>query len=335
MLFDYSTEQNERNELEAKAKKDNEFKSLAQNLHHLVSTRHIAGVYKPSDEFLETPTMNQMPVEEHIRGFVKDLLRTRGIAKTGLITDLNGTKKIPLNNLNLKYRLSLQASAPYDTLKNAERANKALHRILTASKGNFIAGGKTELINKSFLPLSDGNVYMDPWANPLLVKGVPKDTKQLLESARVQKALFVTPLDKPFYTKASGNKSTVLPNDVFDVIASAEETGGSAQRHRGIYTTRFGLSSNTDNRTDGHLPAAPLRASSTMKSTRRINPVVVNLASKTVGNKYANPKKTLSLEENEYTLHDDQTLSVDESTYVKVQQNIKNIRIDSDSDDDL
>ena len=49
-----------------------------------------------------------MPVEEHIRGFVKDLLRTRGIAKTGLISDLNGTKKIPLNNLNLKYRLSLQ-----------------------------------------------------------------------------------------------------------------------------------------------------------------------------------------------------------------------------------
>ena len=110
---------------------------------------------------------------------------------------------------------------------------------------------------------------MDAWANPMLVKGVPKDTKQLLESARVQKALFVTHLEKPFYTKAGGNKSTTLPNDIFDVIASAEETGGAAQRHRGIYTTRFGLSADIDNRTDGHLPAAPLRASNTMKSTRR------------------------------------------------------------------
>ena len=50
--------------------------------------------------------MNSMHVEEHIRGVVKDLLRTRGIAKTGLVTDIHGTKKIPLNIL--KYRISIQ-----------------------------------------------------------------------------------------------------------------------------------------------------------------------------------------------------------------------------------
>jgi hypothetical protein len=50
--------------------------------------------------------MNNVPVENHIRGVVKDLLRTRGIAKTGLIFDINGTRKIPTNNL--KYRISIQ-----------------------------------------------------------------------------------------------------------------------------------------------------------------------------------------------------------------------------------
>ena len=50
--------------------------------------------------------MNQKPVEEHIRGVVKDLLRTRGITKRGLVEDINGTLKIPLKGQ--KYRLSLQ-----------------------------------------------------------------------------------------------------------------------------------------------------------------------------------------------------------------------------------
>ena len=50
--------------------------------------------------------MSNYPVEDHIRGVVKDLLKTRGIAKTGLIKDINGTRKIPY--IGLKNRLSLQ-----------------------------------------------------------------------------------------------------------------------------------------------------------------------------------------------------------------------------------
>lgn len=52
--------------------------------------------------------MKAMPIEEHVRGVVKDLLRTRGIAHSGMVTDLNGTKKIPLKGL--KYRLSIQVN---------------------------------------------------------------------------------------------------------------------------------------------------------------------------------------------------------------------------------
>ena len=50
--------------------------------------------------------MSDYPVEDHIRGVVKDLLKTRGIAKTGLMKDINGTRKIPY--IGLKNRLSLQ-----------------------------------------------------------------------------------------------------------------------------------------------------------------------------------------------------------------------------------
>jgi hypothetical protein len=57
---------------------------------------------------MQMPTMKALPIEEHVRGVVKDLLRTRGIAHTGLVTDLNGTKKVPLKGL--KYRLSIQVT---------------------------------------------------------------------------------------------------------------------------------------------------------------------------------------------------------------------------------
>lgn len=37
----------QREEVEAEVKKEETFKTLAQNLHHLVSTKQIPGVYKP------------------------------------------------------------------------------------------------------------------------------------------------------------------------------------------------------------------------------------------------------------------------------------------------
>lgn len=52
------------------------------------------------------------------------------------------------------------------------------------------------------------------------------------------------------------------------MIAEAQETGGAAQRHLGTSTTRFGLPQSADNRYDGTIPAPPIRASCTVKSTR-------------------------------------------------------------------
>ena len=171
---------------------------------------------------------------------------------------------------------SHQASAPYDAVEQEQKRKNTLHKILTADKGgSFAAGGRTQLLNQDAPPLATGNPYMDPWANPMMVKGVPKDQKQLMESTRSFKPLFAmpfTPLQQPFYTRAGGNRSTTLPNDVFDVIAEAEETGGAVQRFRGTGTSRFGLSTNCDNRLgeDGTttIPRPPIRTSAILSSTK-------------------------------------------------------------------
>ena len=93
-------------ENEAFEKKEAKFKELTENLHHLVSTRQVPGVYNPRTTLLEKPTVNEVPVEDYLRGAVKDLLKTKGLTKTGLVRDLNGTLKIPLKGV--KNRLSLQ-----------------------------------------------------------------------------------------------------------------------------------------------------------------------------------------------------------------------------------
>jgi hypothetical protein len=220
--------------------------------------------------------MNALPVEEHIRGVVKDLLRTRGYTKRGLEPDINGTMKIPLKGL--KYRLSLQASAPYQAVKEADQREAHLHRIITRDKGAYLAGRKTTILDHSLTPLAVQEPYLDPWANPLLVKGVPRSQQELLESAFTRKALFALPVSKPFVSRVGGNRSSTLPNDIFDIIADAEETGGAVHRNLGTRTLRFGLPANADVRyersedeqgTINVIPKAPYRTSSTMRTTTK------------------------------------------------------------------
>ena len=72
----------------------------------MVSTQVTPGVFNPRPEVMEVPRLNDIPVEEHIRCVVRDLLRTKGITKSGLVRDLHGSRKIPY--VGLKNRLSLQ-----------------------------------------------------------------------------------------------------------------------------------------------------------------------------------------------------------------------------------
>jgi len=270
MMFRYSMDQAMQEERDALERREKEFKATASGLHHLVSTHQIRGVFNPPAQYLEVPTWQDVPVEDHVRGVIRDLLRTRGIPKTGLVPDLHGSRRIPLKGL--KTRLSVQASAPYESVEKEKSRKLVLHKILTADKGgSWFAGGKVRLLDQSAPPLNASEPYVDPNMNPLLKRGVPRDQKQLLESARSQKALFDPPLERPFYLRSGGNKSAVLPNDVFDVIGEAEETGGVTQRKYGT-TSRFGVPESCDNRPPGGvLPAPPARASTLRTSRPRVN----------------------------------------------------------------
>lgn len=159
-------------------------------------------------------------------------------------------------------------------LEKEKSRQLALHRILTRDKGNFFSGGKTSLINHVEDPLCKGDPYMDAWSNPLLQRGVPATQKILEQSAYHRKPLFIPSLERPYYPRSGGNKSTILPNDLFDTIQDAEVTGGSIQRQLG-HSKRFGVPDNCDNRpcyNDSSLmetgakatvlPAPPPRASS-------------------------------------------------------------------------
>lgn len=170
-----------------------------------------------------------------------------------------------------------QASTPYDISKGDKIREIMLHKILIAGKDDFLAGGKINNLINNLRPLaSHGEPYMDPGSNPFLVRGVPENQKELNDSKVLQKPLFVRPTKVPYFTSTGGNKSTVLPNDDFDVIAEAEETGGSIHRNLGL-SVRFGVSDCSDNRVPGGtIPMVQPRLSA-VKHTKRLYVLFISL----------------------------------------------------------
>mmetsp|Transcript_97 Transcript_97/g.207 ORF Transcript_97/g.207 Transcript_97/m.207 type:complete len:443 (+) Transcript_97:157-1485(+) len=256
---------------EFRAKEDN-FKELTENLHHLVSTNQIPGVYNPRTHLLEAPTVNDVPVESYLRGAVKDLLQTKGLTKkTGLVRDLNGTLKIPLKGM--KNRLSLQASVPYDVLEKERIRETIRHKLAMEGKDHdFHCGGKTTIIDNKADPMCVDDPYMDGWSNPMMKRGIPKNQKAMIAQAhsRTTAVNFHPDPVIPFHQTVSGNKSVVLPNNLFDTIADAEENGGVTRRHV-AKTARFGLTKNCDNRVlGGTLPVPPIKSATLLPTKRTI-----------------------------------------------------------------
>jgi hypothetical protein len=214
--------------------------------------------------------VNDTPVEEFLRGAVKDLIRTRGLTKQKnyMTRDLNGSLRVPVKGK--KHRLSVQASVPYDVLEKERHRQKVLHDLKVKDKGTYQMGGKTDILVDKTAPLCTDDPYMDQWSNPLMKRGVPKDQAHMREVAlsRTTAPTFNPPPEKPFYVATWGNKSAVHANDLFETIADAEESGGVTRRHIAT-TTRFGLPENCDDRVvGGDLPAPPIKAATLLPSTR-------------------------------------------------------------------
>ncbi|CAM9384117.1 unnamed protein product [Scytosiphon promiscuus] len=219
-----------------------ELQAIAQNLHHLVSTKSISGVF--NSPYMRNsgrvPTIGGVGVEQHLTISAKDLLRTRGYVKRGLETDLNGQRRIPLRGR--ESRRSVQAQDPYDLPQKAAAFEQTLSRLKRVGPREFRAGNRVAPASYT-RGISEGTKFLDPWRNPYLVRGVPTG------QAEMQRPLNETTLgkfpEKPFHVSVGGNKSTVLPNGIFDVILEAEQTGGVVRTRNGR-TRRFGVPDTCD-----------------------------------------------------------------------------------------
>lgn len=221
----------------AEQKAQDEFKMVTENLHHLVSTKSIPGVYK--SPYLDEPTAMGRPLEEHLRTGVKAILQTRGYTKRGLTRNIGGGRVVPIKAPVSKR--SLQATSHYDAVTEAERLEKRRTKIgfMDKTKG-FEAGHKVPLPAHR-RGLNEGSAYQDPWKNPYLTRGVPEPKADLqMGRSTLGKAPAVH-----FYTAVGGNKSAALPNGTFDAILDAEHTGGVHLRHK-HRSLRFGVPDTCD-----------------------------------------------------------------------------------------
>jgi hypothetical protein len=237
-------------DINAEKARNEELLAVASNLHHLIGTRTCPGIYS-SPYFSEVPTIQGVPVEEHLANSAKDLLRTRGYTKRGLERDLNGTLRIPLPHAPV--RRSVAASAPYDSIKKANQLENSLNDLKMLGPKRFAAGGSVPLAAYR-RGVSEGSPYLEAFQNPYLVRGIPRSQAELRQPLS-ETTLGKFP-SKPFYTSSGGGKSAVLPNGLFDVILEAQVSGGVTGRHKGK-TARFGVPDTCDTWAATRLPFKP------------------------------------------------------------------------------
>lgn len=131
----------------------------------------------------------------------------------------------------------------------------------------FHTPSQSDFLHHDPAPLCTNDPFVDKYANPALIRGIPRSQEEYKRSLYDRKAYFITTPGKPFYTATEGNKSTVLHNDLFDVIAEAEYSGGVGQRHLSAQmgvTSRYGLAECVDRRLVS--PARVVHTSTTQSS---------------------------------------------------------------------
>uniref|UniRef100_K3WS92 Uncharacterized protein n=1 Tax=Globisporangium ultimum (strain ATCC 200006 / CBS 805.95 / DAOM BR144) TaxID=431595 RepID=K3WS92_GLOUD len=191
--------------IEAEAKR--ELVEVTQNLHHLVSTRAIAGVYCAPMQPSGPATSFGVPVEVHIRENTKALVADQ-LARAKPPTSL-----LPYPPSN---KATLQANSVYGADLKAVRTQKKYHKLRRLSAADFqtVYNAAHDDTRKRNEPgINAGVDYLDDWKNPYKKRGVPRSKEDLLpQLTTLEKAP-----TKPFHLTYGGNKSKVLPNDRFDV----------------------------------------------------------------------------------------------------------------------
>jgi hypothetical protein len=183
-----------------------ELVKVTQDLHHLVSTRAVAGIYN-SPMQPASATSFGIPVETHIRENARRVVTAR-LTTTRLPSRL--TPYPPSN------KTTLQATAPYDAVQRDTRKQTKYHKLRRIGTADFAAvyNPEQDVARKRNAPgINAGIEYLDDWRNPYKKRGVPRSKRDLVPHLSTLEHYPET----PFYSTYGGNKSKVLANDRFDV----------------------------------------------------------------------------------------------------------------------
>jgi len=184
-LKDYAAQRAAYEEAETSKRQKAEFTKVTQNLHHLLSTESIPGIYNNPYFNESKPTVAGQSVEEHLRGAIKGYLKTHNLTR----------KKFKQTKRD---RRSVQASSSYDIERERRSMDLKLHKLKQISNKSFSASGRSRLFDKfsahrRVKPLNVGEPYLEP-------SKIFQSTKELQErnkDARVS--------NKPFYCTVSSN----------------------------------------------------------------------------------------------------------------------------------
>lgn len=179
--------------------REKEFESLTQNLHHLLGTKSSAGVYGSPFAPVQAPTAFGISVEKHIRDNAKALLRSRPLVHRPVLP---------------RERASLRAQSRYQDEDDQREKEKRLNILKRVGTKDFDTSCKTNIPPPANTgSINSGLSYTDAFRNPYSKRGIPL-SKDDLDPNKTTLGKFPK---VPFYTDGKNkNKSSVLPNDLFD-----------------------------------------------------------------------------------------------------------------------
>ena len=176
---------------EAKARED--FAKTAQGLHHLVSTRAQRGVWNPpyAERPEDVPSAFGIPLETHLRVGNLRYLRQAGTANlhpastalgAALPSRVIGQSGVPVHTsvtslgerhavivpsyVQADSRRSLQDSAPYDAVLQAQREEARFKKLSNLDQKPFLAGTKARFFEEPHpVGIASETQYREPWLN--------------------------------------------------------------------------------------------------------------------------------------------------------------------------
>ncbi|KAG2772931.1 hypothetical protein JG687_00017666 [Phytophthora cactorum] len=206
MLEENLHKQQEQEKLDSEKAAREELVKVTQDLHHLVSTRAVAGIFN-SPMQAASATSFGVPVESHIRENGRRVVTSR-LAKARPPSRL--TPYPPSD------KTTLQATSSYDAVQQETRKQTKYHKLRRIGTSDFavVYNPEQDVARKRNAPgINSGTEYVDEWRNPYKKRGVPRNKRDLLP----QLSTLGRYPETPFYLTYGGNKSKVLANDRFDV----------------------------------------------------------------------------------------------------------------------